>query len=204
MIEPFRTSKICKFKKPKRITTNKDLREREYLTEKEVDKICKAARKHSRNPVRDECLMLMMFRHGLRASEAVNMKWEQIDLTAGTLHVARLKGSKNSVHPISGVELRLLRKLYKKEDRQRHVFLSERKTPIDATTVYRMVRSMGKYAGLEFPIHPHMLRHGCGYYLANKGVDTRAIQMYMGHTNIQNTVIYTQLSGKSFNGFWGD
>ena len=96
------------------------------------------------------------------------------------------------------------RKLYKKEDRQRHVFLSERKTPIDATTVYRMVRSMGKYAGLEFPIHPHMLRHGCGYYLANKGVDTRAIQMYMGHTNIQNTVIYTQLSGKSFNGFWGD
>lgn len=204
MIEPFQTSKICKFNKPNRTTTNKDLREREYLTEKEVDKICKAARKHSRNPVRDECIILMMFRHGLRASEAVNMKWEQVDLTAGTLHVARLKGSKDSVHPISGVELRLLRKLYKKEDRQRHVFLSERKTPIDATTVYRMVRAMGKHAGLEFPIHPHMLRHGCGYYLANKGVDTRAIQMYMGHTNIQNTVIYTQLSGKSFNGFWND
>ena len=197
-----KSEKIVALKKPRRITKNKDVRNREYLTEDEVEKIKKAIRKHSRNATRDETLLLMMYKHGLRVSEAVSLKWSQIDLNNATLHVSRTKGSKDSVHPIAGEELRLLRKLQRQENNQRYLFLSERKSPIDSTTVYRMVSGMGKKAGLSFPIHPHMLRHGCGYYLANKGTDTRTIQMYLGHANISNTVIYTELNAERFDGLW--
>lgn len=211
MEDSCQSSKICKFEKsekivaihkPRRVTKNKDVRNREYLTEDEVERIKKAIRKHSRNATRDETLLLMMYKHGLRVSEAVSLKWSQIDLNNATVHVSRIKGSKDSVHPITGEELRLLRKLQRQENNQRYLFLSERKSPIDSTTVYRMISGMGKRARLSFPIHPHMLRHGCGYYLANKGTDTRTIQMYLGHANISNTVIYTELNAERFDGLW--
>jgi len=145
-----------------------------------------------------------MFRHGLRVSEAVNLKWEQVDFKEGLLHVSRIKNGKDSVHPIPGVELRLLRRLERQPNRQRHIFLSERKSPIKNNTVNDMFKLMGRHAGLAFPTHPHMLRHACGFYLANKGVDLRSIQMYLGHANIANTVIYTELVGNKFKGFWKD
>lgn len=204
MIEVSQASKITKFRKPRRIHTNKELRDREYLTEQEVEKVIKAIRKYSRNALRDEALVVVMFRHGLRVSEAVNLKWSQIDFKEGLLHVSRIKNGKDSVHPIPGVELRLLRRLERQPNRQRHIFLSERKSPIKNNTVNDMLKMMGSKAGLEFPIHPHMLRHACGFCLANKGVDLRAIQMYLGHANIANTVIYTQLAANKFDGFWKD
>lgn len=199
-----KTSKITKLRKSPRIKTNKELREREYLTQEEIDSLIQAIRKHSRNALRDETLVTMMFRHGLRVSEAVNLKWEQVDFKEGLLHVSRIKNGKDSVHPIPGVELRLLRRLERQPNRQRYIFLSERKSPIKNNTVNDMFKLMGRHAGLAFPTHPHMLRHACGFYLANKGVDLRSIQMYLGHANIANTVIYTELAGNKFKGFWKD
>ena len=197
-------SKITKLRKLPRTKTNKQLRDREYLTEQEIDSLIKAIREHSRNALRDETLVVMMFRHGLRVTEAVNLKWEQVGFKEGLLHVSRIKNGKDSVHPIPGVELRLLRRLERQPNRQRHIFLSERKSPIKNNTVNDMFKLMGRHAGLSFPVHPHMLRHACGFYLANKGVDLRAIQLYLGHANVANTVIYTQLASNKFNGFWKD
>ena len=188
---------------PVRTTTNKDVRVREYLTSDEIDQLIAALRKKSRNPNRDALLVMMMFRHGLRVGEAVHLKWDQVDFKDSTLRVNRLKGSKDSVHPIPGGELRLLRKL-EREKNSRYIFLSERKSPLTTQAVYRMLRNVEQDLGWDFPIHPHMLRHSCGYYLANQGHDTRAIQMYMGHTSINNTVLYTQLTGDQFKNFWKD
>ena len=204
MTTPAQTSKICKFIKPRRTKTNKQLRDREYLTEGEIYLLIKAIRKYSRNDLRDETIVMMMFRHGLRVTEVINLKWEQIDFKEGLLHVSRVKNGKDSVHPITGVELRLLRRLERQSNKQRHLFLSERKSPITNTVINRMVQKAGDRAGIEFPVHPHMLRHACGFYLANKGTDLRTIQMYLGHVNIANTVIYTQLSSSKFNGLWKD
>ena len=204
MTTPSQTSKICKFIKPRRTKTNKQLRDREYLTEQEIDSLIKAIRKQSRNSLRDETIVTMMFRHGLRVREAINLKWEQVDFKEELLHVSRVKNGKDSVHPIPGVELRLLRRLEREPNRQRHLFLSERKSPITNTVINRMVQHAGERAGIKFPVHPHMLRHACGFYLANKGTDLRTIQMYLGHANIANTVIYTQLSSGKFRGLWKD
>lgn len=199
------STKIVSLKaRPIRTSTNKSVRSREYLTQDEINRLIKALRKRSRNPDRDECVVLMMFRHGLRVGEAINLKWDQVDFKGAMLHVNRLKGSLDAVHPIPGIEMRLLRKLQRQENSSRYIFLSERKAPMTAQAIYRMLRRIEGEAALGFPIHPHMLRHSCGFYLANKGVDTRAIQMYMGHSNINNTVIYTQLTGDRFQNFWQD
>jgi type 1 fimbriae regulatory protein FimB/type 1 fimbriae regulatory protein FimE len=85
-----------------------------------------------------------------------------------------------------------------------YVFVTERKGPLTAATVRKLVARAGVKAELDFPVHPHMLRHACGYRLANDGHDTRAIQHYMGHKNIQHTVRYTDLAADRFNGFWKD
>ena len=195
-------AKIVQFKKPPRTKKNKDLRTREYLSEDEIFKLIAAIRKRSRNPDRDECLIWMMFQHGLRVSEVVGLRWDQVNFKTGMLHVNRLKGSVNSVHPITGVVMRLLRKLERQDNKQRHIFISERKAVMDSQAVYRIIRRSEKVAGFEFPIHPHMLRHSCGYYLANKGTDTRTIQQYMGHAHISNTVRYTHLDAGKFNGLF--
>lgn len=194
--------KIVQFKKSPRTKKNKDVRVREYLSEDEISKLASTIRKRSRNPDRDECIVWMMFEHGLRVSELVNLRWDQVNFKTGMLHVSRLKGSLDAVHPITGKVMRLLRKLERKENKQRHIFISERKGVMDHQAVYRMLRRAENDAGFEFPIHPHMLRHSCGYYLANKGTDTRTIQQYMGHAHISNTVRYTHLDAGKFNGLF--
>ena len=85
-----------------------------------------------------------------------------------------------------------------------YLFVTERKGPLTTATVRKLVARAGEKAKLGFPVHPHMLRHACGYKLANDGQDTRAIQLYMGHRNIQHTVRYTELASDRFNGFWKD
>ena len=203
-MEEHQTLKIIKFRKAPRIKTNKELRDREYLTEQEINQLIQAARNHSRNALRDETLITMMFRHGLRVSEAINLKWDHVDFKDSVLHVTRVKNGKDAVHPLSGIELRLLRRLEREPNKQRHLFLSERKCPMSNIRIHSTIKLLGDKSGIDFPIHPHMLRHSCGYYLANKGIDLRAIQMYLGHANIANTVIYTQLNSNAFNGFWKD
>jgi integrase len=181
-----------------------DVREREYLFENEVDAMIKAARKVGRHGHRDSTLILVAFRHGLRITELVNLKWSQINFETAQLHVNRLKGSRSTVHPIPGVELRALRKLERDYPKSPYLFVSERGGPVTADAARKVIVRAGELAGLTFPVHPHQLRHSCGYYLASKGQDTRAIQDYLGHVNIHHTVKYTVLSPTRFEKFWDD
>ena len=105
---------------------------------------------------------------------------------------------------MGGTELRALQKLKREEPESRFVFLSERGAPMSREGFLKMVHRAGEAAKFPFTVHPHMLRHACGYKLANEGKDTRAIQLYMGHRRIDNTVIYTQLSADRFKDFWAD
>jgi type 1 fimbriae regulatory protein FimB/type 1 fimbriae regulatory protein FimE len=182
---------------------NSELRNREYLTPNEVQALIRAAARRGRYGQRDACLLLLAYRHGLRVSEVVNLRWDQIDLKAGHLHVRRLKSGTPSTHPLQGDELRALRQLAREwPDRGGFVFISERHGPMSPDGVRKMVTRTGEEAGLPFPVHPHMLRHACGFKLANDGHDTRALQLWLGHKNIQHTVRYTELSPARFKNFW--
>jgi type 1 fimbriae regulatory protein FimE len=183
---------------------NKDVRSREHLTPDEVSRLMDAAGKTGRHRHRDRTLILIAFRHALRVSELVSLRWDQVDLKQGLLHVNRSKNGSPSTHPIRGPEIRALRRLQRDYPDTPYVFVSERKGPLTTASVRKVVTRAGEKAELGFPVHPHMLRHACGFYLANEGHDTRAIQHYMGHKNIQHTVRYTELAPDRFNGFWKD
>jgi len=154
---------------------NSELRTREYLTPKEVEKLIKAA-KDVRWGHRDATLVLVAVRHGLRASEICDLEWSQVEFgRSPSLHVRRAKNGKPSVHPLRGDEVRALRRLHA-ETKGNFVFETERSGPFTPDAVNRQIKRLGERAGLDFPVHAHMLRHGCGYALANAGHDTRAIQ----------------------------
>jgi integrase len=181
---------------------NADLRTREFLLPGEVEALI-AATKHSRYPQRDAALVLVIYRHGLRASEACDLEWSQVDFNAATLHVRRVKNGKPAAHPIRGDELRALRQLQRdQEPKSPFVFTSERGTPFTPDALNRHIKRIGAKTKLGFPVHVHMLRHACGYALANKGHDTRAIQDWLGHRAIQHTVRYTELTPTRFKDFW--
>ena len=186
---------------PKRLR-NADLRTREYLTPEEVERLIGQAGKLGRHGARDAALLMLAYRHGLRVSELVALRWDMVDLKQGLLHVNRLKNGIPSVHPIRGPELRALRKLQRDYPDTPYVFVTERKGPLTADTVRKLIARAGEVAGIGFPVHPHMLRHACGYKLANDGHDTRAIQHYLGHKNIQHTVRYTEQAPNRFKNFW--
>jgi integrase len=175
---------------------NAKYRTREDLTEREVERLIGAA-KDNRWGHRDATMLLLAFRHGLRASELVDLRWEQVDLENATLHVRRVKQGTPATHPLTGRELRALRKL-KRESKSPFLFLSERGAPFASRGFQAMVDRAGQGAGFNMKIHPHMLRHACGYKLANDGVDTRTIQAYLGHKSIQHTVRYTELAPTRF------
>jgi site-specific recombinase XerD len=181
---------------------NRDLRTREYLTEAEVERLMKAAN-GNRWSHRDATMILVAYRHGLRASEVVDLRWDQIEFRTANLHVRRVKQGTPSTHPILGDELRALRRLQREQKpKSAFVFTSERGTPFSPAGFARMVERAGAMAKLGFKAHPHMLRHACGYKLANDGHDTRALQAYLGHKNIQHTVRYTELAPTRFKDFW--
>ena len=186
---------------PKR-PPNKDLRTREHLTEAEVERLIRATQ-NNRYGHRDATMILVAYRHGLRAAELVDLRWEQIDFRTATLHVRRVKQGTPSTHPILGDELRALRRLQREQEpKSPFAFTSERGAPFTTAGFARMIERAGKVARLSFKAHPHMLRHACGYALANRGHDTRALQAYLGHKNIQHTVRYTELSPTRFKNFW--
>jgi integrase len=143
------------------------------------------------------------YRHGLRVSELVDLRWDQIDFPGAVLHVRRVKQGTPSTHPIQGDELRALRQLQREQNpRSPFMFTSERGSPFSTAGFAKLVARAGAAAGLGFPAHPHMLRHACGFTLANAGHDTRALQAYLGHKNIQHTVRYTELAPDRFKDFW--
>ena len=183
---------------------NVDYRSREYLTENEVEQLMDAAGRVGRHGHRDSTLIMLSYRHGLRVTELVSLRWDQVDLKQGLMHINRLKHGNASVHPIRGPELRALRRLQRDYSTLPYVFSSERKAPLTSDAIRKILSRAGKEAKMPFTVHPHMLRHACGYKLAQAGQDTRAIQHYVGHKNIQHTVRYTQLSPERFKDFWKD
>jgi type 1 fimbriae regulatory protein FimB/type 1 fimbriae regulatory protein FimE len=186
---------------PKR-RRNGDLRTREYLTEAEVERLIKGAT-GNRHGHRDATMILVAYRHGLRVSELVDLRWDQVDFRTATLHVRRVKQGTPSTHPIVGDELRALRRLQREQEpKSPFVFTSERGAPFSTAGFARMIERAGIEAKFSFKAHAHMLRHACGYALANRGHETRALQAYLGHRNIQHTVRYTQLSPTRFKNFW--
>jgi type 1 fimbriae regulatory protein FimB/type 1 fimbriae regulatory protein FimE len=181
---------------------NVTYRTREYLTGEEVDKLIEAA-KRNRHGHRDSTMVLVAYRHGLRASELVSLQWTQIDFANAVMAVRRVKRGTPATHPILGDALRALRRLQREQEpKSQFVFTSERNGPFTAQGFARMVERAGEAAGLGFPVHAHMLRHSTGFKLANDGVDTRALQGYLGHRNIQHTVRYTELAPNRFQDFW--
>jgi len=186
---------------PPRPVPQAQRRPREYLTPKEVERLITAARQN-RHGHRDATMIRVAYRHGLRVSELCALRWDQVDFEHGLLHVRRIKNGRPSVHPLGGGELRALRKLQREAMPSRYVFTTERQAPMSPAGFRKMLARTGETAAFPFPVHPHMLRHACGYKLANDGQDTRALQHYLGHKNIQHTVRYTELAADRFKSFW--
>lgn len=190
--------------KPPQKPKNTDRRSREYLSPHEIDQLMIAAKQSGRHGIRDAAMILMAYRHGLRVSELVSLRWSQVDLSQGQLHVQRRKHGKDTTHPLFGVELRVLRQLKRNYPETHYVFVTERKAPMTDATFRKIVARAGEVAKLQVSVHPHMLRHSTGFKLANDGQDTRSIQDYLGHRNIQHTVRYTEISPRRFQRFWHD
>jgi type 1 fimbriae regulatory protein FimB/type 1 fimbriae regulatory protein FimE len=135
--------------------------------------------------------------------DLVDLQWTQVDFEAARLAVTRVKNGTPSTHPLIGRELRALRKL-RRDGKSPFVFVSERGSPMTVSNFQKLVTKACAVAGLEIKAHPHMLRHACGFTLANAGNDTRSLQAYLGHKNIQHTVKYTELAPSRFKGWWQD
>lgn len=179
--------------------------ERKYLTQIEVERLI-AATKGSRNEARDRCLLLLMFRHGLRVSEACGLRLSQVDTESRVLHVARLKKGLSTTQPLRAEEIRAVKAWLVERKRMKPntdaFFVSERLNQLNRRTAWSAIRRYGELAGLPLEAHPHMLRHACGYALADQGADTRLIQDYLGHRNIQHTVCYTATNSTRFERLW--
>ena len=181
---------------------NADYRVREHLTEAEMTKLL-ASLRQNRHGHRDWLIALLIYRHGLRVSEACDLRWDDIDLSKRTIIVRRLKGSTDSSHYLERDELAGLKRLRREsKPRSAYVFVNERGQPFGRMGIARMIERAGETAKLSFPIHVHMIRHSTGYALAAKGMDTRRLQHSLGHASITNTVRYTAMSPEPFKDVW--
>jgi type 1 fimbriae regulatory protein FimB/type 1 fimbriae regulatory protein FimE len=184
---------------PPRRKKNTDYRGREHLDEMEVDELRKAAAQLGRHGERDSTMILIAFHHALRCSELVRLRWDRVYLEKEDIWIVRCKGSKSGMHPLYPDDLKALRKLG--PDKKGWVFKSESKLEPGAVSesgFQKIVARAGELAGFDFPVHPHMLRHACGYWMHKEGHDIRTIQEWMGHVSIQNTQLYTALDTDHF------
>jgi site-specific recombinase XerD len=184
---------------------NTAYRVHEHLTEAQMAKLLTAL-KRNRHGHRDWLIGLLIYRHGLRVSEACDLRWDDLDLPKRTIIVRRLKGSSDSTHYLERDEVNGLKLLQRQQEtdgiRCAYVFVNERGQPFGRMGIGRMVERAGEAAGLPFPIHVHMLRHSTGYALAARGMDTRRLQHFLGHASITNTVRYTAMSPEPFRDIW--
>lgn len=184
----------------------KNFNKRKYLTEDEIRLIIGAARigKHA---LRNECLIQLCFIHGFRASEISHLKLSDINVNFGVVHVKRLKGGLSTTHPLLECERKIIEKWLSTRSCWRNsaspsFFISQKGGSLSRQQIYNIIKKCGLLAGIKVPLHPHMLRHSCGFALANTGTDTRLIQDYLGHRNIQHTVMYTASNAARFYGVW--
>jgi integrase len=206
---PSPTTDIGKVSPPRR---RKDTRPRKHLVPSEVAALLKAARHSGRYRLRDETAVLLAYRHGLRATELCSLQWSQIDLRGATITVCRAKGGFKTEHPLRSVELRLLGRLRREHPESAYVFMSEPKhgmpwsTPWTTSNWRKVLQRLAKAAGpaIAITVNPHALRHACGFCLAGKGVDTRALSHYLGHRSLQSTERYTAQSAARFKDFFRD
>ncbi len=184
---------------------NAAYRVHEHLTEAQMAKLLTAL-KRNRHGHRDWLIGLLIYRHGLRVSEACDLRWDDLDLPKRTIIVRRLKGSSDSTHYLERDEVNGLKLLRRQQEadgsRCAYVFVNERGQPFGRMGIGRMVERAGESAGLPFAIHVHMLRHSTGYALAARGMDTRRLQHFLGHASITNTVRYTAMSPEPFRDIW--
>ncbi|EAA0892432.1 tyrosine-type recombinase/integrase [Salmonella enterica] len=181
---------------------------RKYITACEWDKIFEAIA-GSTNAVRDRAMFQLAYRHGLRVSELTGIRVGDLDMSGKSLYVRRLKNGLSTVQPVQSDTLHLLRSWLKIRGEylcgrgdSDWLFLSREGRSLSRQRVFRLARRYGERAGLPFAFHPHMLRHACGYALADQGLDTRLIQDYLGHKNISHTVRYTAGNVSRFRRVW--
>lgn len=203
--------------KPKQIAPmprrpkNADVRTREHLEPSEVDALMKATEQgSSRYPLRDKCMVLLAARHGLRVSELVATRWDQIEFKALRYFVRRVKRGQDSMHILEQDEIRLLRRLYAEQRNKAReetgnpdnhslfVFETERGGPMTPSNFRKMIKVLGVEAGIPFPVHPHQLRHACGFQKTMEDWNPRHLQHWLGHQNIRHTMHYCNLTDKPF------
>jgi integrase len=184
---------------------NSETRPREHLTPAEVDQLIAAARARGRGrrAQRDAAAILIAYSHGLRVSELA-LRWSQFDLSEGVAHISRRKNGRPSTRPLRGPELRALRQLGRLWPEGQFVLQTEGGDPLTEARFRKMLARTGEAGGFPWRVHPHQLRHACGYRLANAGVDTRTMQAYLGHANISHSARYTELAADRFNGLRQD
>lgn len=180
--------------------------QRKYLTSAEVERLLDAAL-HGNNPERDYCLIRMCFIHGCRVSEINAWRMSDIDLEGNNIYIHRLKNGFSTTHPIFQAERTALKNWLAirygyRNSHSNWLFLSRKGNPLSRQRIYQLMRQYSEVAGLDINAHPHMLRHACGFALADNGIDTRLIQDYLGHRNIQHTVLYTATNALRFKEVW--
>lgn len=181
---------------------------RKYITQNEWHSFFNAI-EGSPSEVRDKPMFLMAYHHGLRVSELTGIQISDIDIEGKTIYINRLKNGLSTIHPLQENLVLLLKKwliqrnhINLQNTANGWLFTSIRGYRLSRQWVYKLSQKYSKLAGLTINFHPHMLRHACGYALADQGLDTRLIQDYLGHRNIHHTVRYTASNSARFSQVW--